>query len=995
MGGSVTRRLMLGALVAGVTSSLLACGQRGRSELQQVQGKLSIEPAVVDFGEVTVGKESSQTVTVRNDGAAPVTVAIPEQLVQEGVVGHLGGKGEWLVSSLPITLESGDSITVSVSFHPASVGARDMALPLQTDSVSSPVVPMQLVGKGVLGQAQLSSESVDFGEVVIGEKGSQTLTLVNNDKAATEVTLAGISGPDAALFHADQLGTIALAAEQQVVIRIDFAPGSVGAFLATLLIKPCPSCEQRPIGLSGAGAIRVVELSPAQVDFGDVQAGTSAARGFTLSNKSKGAVDLTRLTAAGQGPVQIVFDGNLTVPLTLAAGQQLNGTAIFKPDGFGARAGTVSFTASDGAAPVLSFQGFGFGPMLAVTPAKLVDVAAILSTTRSETITITNTGLDPKNALPLTIASATITGPGAADWKVTTPALPWIVGAPGTSADFEVSFSPSGVGVSSATLVLESNDQLHRSLQVSLDGLGRDLPPCQLHVAPGVPVEFGLVPVGQPSTMGFELVNDGSDDCIFGDPKIVSGGPAFRWPGGTAPTGRQLPAHGRMSVRVQLAAAQAAEYSGEVRMYLSDPAAPSLSVPLHGQGDSGCFIVAPGALDYGGVEMGCGVPAQSAFAHNWCGQAVTITALDVPAPFLLGPNAPTLPAVIQPNGVLEIPITYRAGSAGDDVAALSVTASVNARPFQVGLTGGSIAEQVKTDAWDQSTPKVDLLFVVDNSGSMQEEQQALQANLDVLWSRIALANADFHIAVTTTGMTPYTSGWSQCPGGAQGGEAGRFFPVDGSRPRILTPQTPDVKNALFQNLDVGLCHWDERFTDPVIAALSPPLTTSNAADSNAGFLRDDARLGLIALSDTDDSGDEVNPTPIANLVDALKTAKHGALDLVSFGGIVPFTACSTAESPGVRYQQIAQALNGHLEDICDLPHMGARLNGVLDRILLPLTSFTLSARPRDPSAISVTVNGKATAAFTYDAGSNRIVFAPADAPAPGSHIEATYQLACN
>src|SRR5205085_2227654 len=150
---------------------------------------------------------------------------------------------------------------------------------------------------------------------------------------------------------------------------------------------------------------------------------------------------------------------------------------------------------------------------------------------------------------------------------------------------------------------------------------------------------------------------------------------------------------------------------------------------------------------------------------------------------------------------------------GDDVGALHVYTDLRAEPFLSGITGGAHRPATIVDQWDQSTPKVDLLIVIDNSGSMAEEQKALASNLDHLWNRIALANADFHVAVTSSGMTPYTAGFSQCPGGAQGGEAGRFFPVDGSRPRLLTPTTPDVRGALFANTAVGTCHWNEQFLD--------------------------------------------------------------------------------------------------------------------------------------------------------------------------------------
>jgi hypothetical protein len=70
------------------------------------------------------------------------------------------------------------------------------------------------------------------------------------------------------------------------------------------------------------------------------------------------------------------------------------------------------------------------------------------------------------------------------------------------------------------------------------------------------------------------------------------------------------------------------------------------------------------------------------------------------------------------------------------------------------------------------------------------------------------------------------------------------------------------------------------------------------------------------------------------------------------------------------------------------------LENAAGSLLLPLSSFPLSARPKDPAAIAVTVNGAAVSNWSYDASSNRIVFPPTAIPAPGSHITAKYEPAC-
>ena len=74
--------------------------------------------------------------------------------------------------------------------------------------------------------------------------------------------------------------------------------------------------------------------------------------------------------------------------------------------------------------------------------------------------------------------------------------------------------------------------------------------------------------------------------------------------------------------------------------------------------------------------------------------------------------------------------------------------------------------------------------------------------------------------------------------------------------------------------------------------------------------------------------------------------------------------------------------------------MGKLLDRSLDNLLAPLSSFPLSALPRDPATISVTVDGAPAAGFTYDPASNRIVFAAGSVPAPGSHLAANYEVAC-
>jgi len=973
------------AWAAACVLCVMGCGGASGSKVRQLGGSLSVTPANLDFGDVALGKEQVHEVALRNDGIVPMTVESNSSF----------GDETFEVTGLPVTLGAGEKAALRVRYRPPALGSHSRTLQLVTDSPETAQMPVDLRGHAVRGLAQLSGDSFDFGDVVVNETARQDLQLTNNDGHAE--TAVSIAPPADAAFTVHPPGDDqALPAEQSMVVTIDFRPDHLGEYSSAVMVTPCPTCSARRIAVTGRGVDKLLVVRPESIDFGNVKLGAEVSQPFTVTNTSKGPLTVASLTLSGSPELTAAID-NAGFPLTLGPGQTVGGTARFRPQTLGAQSALASMAASDGGPGLLALAGFAYGPVLQVTPRSLFVGPAALGTTRNSFVTATNVGLDPQAVAPLVINNVSVVASDPA-WTLGT-ATPLTVGEPGAGAAIRISFTPQHVGLSQAKLVIDSNDALHPHLEVPLAATGRELLPCTLDTQPGAPVNFGTQKLFTPAVQGFELINTTADDCIVGDPVLVSGGPQFRWPGGVVPAGRTLPPGGRMSVRLEFVAEKAETYSGAVQFYVSNKAAPAKTVDVIAAGDPSCFFVSPATVDFGATTLSCRVPNEFLFAVNQCGFPVTVTAVESSgAPFSA---SATVPIRILPNANAGITIGYAPPSNGDDVGAARVYTDMRAEPFQAGLTGGAQPSATILDQWDQSTPKVDMLIVIDNSGSMKEEQQALAANLNHLWDRIARAKADFHIAVTSTGMAPYTSGLSQCPGGASGGEAGRFFPVDASRPRLLTPQTPDVKNVLFANTNVGICHYDERFLDPVVAALTDPLISSTKApgtpfpnDGNAGFLRDDARLALLAVSDADDANDVVNPAPVSDYVARLKKVKHGALDLISFAGIVPLHNCSTVEGIGTRYMEIARQLGGHLEDICDLNNFGAMLESSLGNLLLPLTSFPLSAHPKDPAAIVVTVDGAVVTNWSYDAASNRIVFPPSAVPAAGSHVSAKYEPAC-
>ena len=129
------------------------------------------------------------------------------------------------------------------------------------------------------------------------------------------------------------------------------------------------------------------------------------------------------------------------------------------------------------------------------------------------------------------------------------------------------------------------------------------------------------------------------------------------------------------------------------------------------------------------------------------------------------------------------------------------------------------------------TPKVDILFVVDNSASMVPDQDKLATAFDNF--AYNLGNADWQVGITTTDMTP-------------SGMGGKLVDISTSTgtTKILTSQYADYNSAFngaVRQSDTG--SNDER---GLLSALK--LVQSRPA----GFIRDDSHFAVVILSDEDE-----------------------------------------------------------------------------------------------------------------------------------------------
>jgi hypothetical protein len=151
----------------------------------------------------------------------------------------------------------------------------------------------------------------------------------------------------------------------------------------------------------------------------------------------------------------------------------------------------------------------------------------------------------------------------------------------------------------------------------------------------------------------------------------------------------------------------------------------------------------------------------------------------------------------------------------------------------------------------QGAVKTDILFVVDDSGSMAPHQTNLANNLSSFINTLKsspVAN-DFQIGVTTTSVSNFGSANLV-------GEHGAFVGP------ILQGGSATLVADFQAQVAVGTGgSGKEQPLRAMQLALSSPLI--DAGQPNAGFLRPGARLAVVLLTDEDDCSDAANPPVIA------------------------------------------------------------------------------------------------------------------------------------
>lgn len=312
----------------------------------------------------------------------------------------------------------------------------------------------------------------------------------------------------------------------------------------------------------------------------------------------------------------------------------------------------------------------------------------------------------------------------------------------------------------------------------------------------------------------------------------------------------------------------------------------------------------------------------------------------------------------------------------------------------------------------QVNNKIDILWVVDNSGSMDPLQQSLVSNFNSFVTRFQSLGFDYKMAITTTDSYLAEASFRNDPTLAHvrdgyGTFHSLFF--------YITPFIPDIVKNFVTNATQGSGgSGDER-------AFQSLLTTMKSS-SNSDFRRPGAYFAVIILSDEDDFSD-MSRIEYSWMQNSIADHDYTNPNLMTIDGLISELDQLTQSTPakrnynvsaitvldqtcqsihkiaspvtivGSRYMELATKTGGVLGSICDASYANS-LNFIQQRIVEMTTQFPLSVEP-SPTSIRVFTAGKellqdAVNGWTYNSAANAIQFHGTGIPSAGAAVDVQF-----
>jgi hypothetical protein len=992
------------------------------------QGNLHTEAdpwLVVGFGDTDAGQSNTKVLQVKNIGFGRLSIASVCIVNAPDLASAVApttpcvqqGASPFLFPSIVGTEIKAEAVVdLPVTFQPVAGGPTSVFLRIGSNAVGEPLAAVQLTGRGTDGTLCADPAVVDFGDVAIG--ASKTLPVVVSNCGVKPVTIEALAlaaNPDG-VFAFDVAGAAPtlplspLAEGESITFNVTFTPAraiayrdaNAGDLRAT---TAAPFTATYDLILLGNGieppACRI-NVVPSTVNFGAVASQASADRQVIVQSVGQCACTITGISDPSPA------DAGFSLPTPVALPFVLKGSTGCEGDPAQASSAPSSVTI----------------PVRYTSPQRQTPQAdrATMTVTTDAPVDGTREVALEANGGGTPFCQLRVTPEGTGSLLPSPPNERFGIVQFGRTSIFiekKLPITLENVGNAACTVSQVAYDReantLFNEFRLETEDGGNAITNASTTVQPGQTKTYFAV--FAPTRT---IQSDNPLDLFsFGSYSGSLGGLGCGGLFGTDPNTR---CNGVKFVTSDTTTDVSA----------SEQPAGTFSIGFAGTPVEPSVDIIPPELDFGLVTLDCGSPERRTTIYNTGGTNLVVgqpyvDPATTPETFVVlstsNPgDSPTnttsgWPYTVAPGNSLSVSVRYFARAEGLQTALLVVPTVENNQegpPVTVPLRGEGTLISSQTDVFDQASEAlVDVLFVVDDSGSMADDQAQLAGNFPQFFTTSNVDDANYHIAVTTTltvgsGCIP-TPGSPTCADDDMSG-----YYTSCSNDRFLTPASSDPQGQFACNVRVSDNRNPDRSASDsgeggLRAAynfLSAPKIDDPAI--NGGFLRDNAKLHVIIVTDEPDQSR--GPTDLyVDFFRNLKGFRNESLVAVSAIAKRDNETCNNDDGDvgDERYETVVDALNGRLQSICDQDWSDNMRQLGLDSIGLQVEFFL--SRAATESSLSVCVrNGSSTApcqpatetsdgatnGWFYDPAANSIVFNAGSVPARGSRVEVRYDAFC-
>lgn len=937
-----------------------ACQCGAEDTITRVEPKIGLVEPAIDFGEVPIGAVKRVRFAVKNDGAADLSISA------------IDTANPFSATLIDTLLPPGASGIIDVAFKPVNNERANGMLLIRSNDATTPALTVSLTGLGVAGGITIRPSSITLRDTTVGTLRSAEVFIQNIgvDGVEGKLTTDSFQRPEnfslSNLSRFDGAASLVIAGRSDIALDLRYRPLMPGEDRGRIVFEICGERCGVEVEVDASAVDSTVKIEPPLVDFGTVGIATTKSDSVLVKNIGTRVLEVLSISVSGGN--ELVASSARPFPASIEPGGSLAIGLDFTPVTAAPFSAELSVRTTDAAVPEARVQvrGQGEGPLFIVQPDVLAFGVMRDMATHRRAFVMFNAGSADVQVRAIRVSGDPAFAVGE------TPGLPARLRS-GESLTAYVNFTPPALGEYTGTLEVESDDPANGVVSVLLSGGLADRL-CELGLSEPR-LNFGLMPVGYTRNRSLTLTNIGTDTC-----NLLSG--AFRAPidptltligGGFFPI-TLLPGD-QTSIQFNYTPVEQTESKGNYVINTDDPVYPERHLVLLGSAQGYVDIfVEPDHIDFGQTRISCQAPSRTVTVYNAGTVSSQVNAVNLNAVSSeLGQQRPALPARLAAGSQVYTSVNYRPADIGVDRGELEIVVDGLPYPLIVPVSGEGSNNPSTIDTFVQDdSSKVDVLFVIDDSCSMSDEQTELSQNFQTFVREANMRNVDFQIGITTTTLFPTA--------GLLVGE-------------VLTANTPRLESEFSSQASVGI---DGSGVEQGLDAVSQALSLAIAGVMpNSDLLRTDATLFAAVISDEDDQS---NGTGVLYL-NALRTAAPAGFVFAAVtgqaggcGNFMQNNMTGVGAAPAPIYEDFVRLTGGISASIC--ADWSTTL-GVLGNAAFGLRKRFQLARGADTNVpIEVRIDGMVVppSEWTYDAADQSVRFN--DAPAEGSMIEIEYTPTC-